>query len=67
MIGIGQDSKGMGREAGYMQSSEIIEAGINLLLAVRQAPENRGYRKEIDDEVRFQRGKLKEIGKNEFK
>ena len=67
MIGIGQDSKGMGREVVYMQSSEIIEAGINLLLAVRQAPENREYRKEIDDEVRFQRGKLKEIGKNEFK
>jgi hypothetical protein len=67
MIGIVQESVGMGHESIYMQGREIIEAGINLLLAVREAPDNAGYRKEIDQEIRYQRTKIKEMSKNELR
>lgn len=61
MNGINQTMLGMGHETVYMQSNEIIEAGINLLLAVRTCPENRPYRKEIDFEIRQMRARLKGV------
>ena len=51
----------LGHEKIYMQGDEIIEAGINLLLAVRMCPENRPYRKEIDFEIKEMRARLKGV------
>ena len=61
MNGINQTMLGMGHEKIYMQGDEIIEAGINLLLAVRMCPENRPYRKEIDSEIRQMKARLKDV------
>jgi hypothetical protein len=51
---------GEGYDCLRMTPIQVIEAGINLLLAVKQAPENRQYAKEIDRELKYQIARKKE-------
>jgi len=45
---------GEGYDCLRMTPIQVIEAGINLLLAVKQAPENAQYAEEIDREIEYQ-------------
>jgi hypothetical protein len=45
---------GEGYDCLRMTPVQVIEAGINLLLAVKMAPENAQYAKDIDREIEYQ-------------
>jgi hypothetical protein len=45
---------GQGYDCLRMTPIQVIEAGINLLLAVKMAPENAQYAKDIDREIEYQ-------------
>jgi hypothetical protein len=52
---------GEGYDCLRMTPIQVIEAGINLLLAVKQAPENAPYAEEIDREIEYQIARKEEV------